>query len=180
MIGIDLDLAGADEIIKDLGATPKQCAVALRSTMRQLAGWIRTQSARGLSRELELPMKIIRRRLRTMRVRQSADGASVTLWYGLNPIGLMHLGARQTRAGVTAGTRKRSGAFIATGRSGTKEVFKRSGKARLPLERQVVEIQDPAQMYLEDALLGGEGFTTRFFTLFERELKWRTGTVNNG
>lgn len=169
MIQIDLDLKGRDEIVASLAATEKQVATAVRSTVRQLAGWLRTRATRGMSKELDIPIRVLRRRLKTLKLRTSADGSSMVLWFGLNPVGLIYLGAKQTKTGVTAGKRKVPGAFIAKG-----QVFKRLGKPRYPIRVQRADIEDQAHVYLEDELLGSSDVEARFAQIFERELKWRT------
>ena len=174
MIDIELDIAGKEELIADLAATQQQVQAALKSTVRQLGGWLRTQATRGLSKELDIGVKVLRRRLKTLKLRTSADGASMVLWFGLNPVGLIYLGAKQTRTGITAGKRKVQGAFLATMKNKTRHVFRRTGKGRLPIDKQVVDVEDQAHIYLEDELLGSPEVERRFYQLFERELNWRT------
>lgn len=171
MIDIELDIAGKEELIAELSATQKQVEMALRSTVRQLSGWLKTKAMRGLSKELGIAVGILRRRLKALKLRTSSDGSSMVLWFGLNPIGLIWLGAKKTKAGVAAGKRKIPGAFIAKG-----QVFKRVGKSRLPIEKQSLEVEDQAHIYLEDELLGSAEIERRFSQIFERELSWRTTT----
>lgn len=169
VIELDVEAIGIDQTINDLGATEAQVKAALKSTLTKMASWLRTRSVRGLSKALEVQQKVLRRRLKTFRAVLSTDGGSITVWYGLNPISLISLGARQTRRGVTAGRHKRPGAFIAKG-----QVFKRKGKSRLPLVKQELDIKDKSETYIEDNVLGDIEFERQFFTVFERELRWRT------
>lgn len=173
---IDLDIH-ADRLSQlqvDLQATDTEVRQALRSTLGKMARWMRSQSARGLSKELDLKQKAIRKRLKQYRVQMSGNSAQVKVWYGLDPVDYMDLGPRQTRAGISAGRRRVPGAFIASARGGTRKVFKRKGKSRLPIEKQVVEIRDQADTWIEDQMLGSQEFDDRFLTIFERELEWRT------
>lgn len=169
MVRIDVEIAGGQQIVEELQATHKQVEAALRSTVRKVAGWLRTRAYRGLAPALDIPIKVLRRRLKTFALKTSPDGTQMTLWFGLNPVGLIYLGAKQTKAGVTAYKRKVPGGFIAKG-----QVFKRTGKGRLPIERQAADVQDQAQIYLEDELLADADVERRFFQVFESELKWRT------
>lgn len=169
MVRIDVAIVGGQQIIDELRATHKQVEAALRSTVRKVAGWLRTRAYRGLAPELDIPIKVLRRRLKTFALKTSPDGTQMTLWFGLNPIGLIYLGARQTRKGVTAGKRKVPGGFIAKG-----QVFKRTGKGRLPIEKQAASVQDQAQDWIENELLGDADIERRFFQVFESELRWRT------
>lgn len=174
LVSLDVSALGIDRLVQDLAATEEQAEKALRSTLVKVASWLRTRSVRGLSKELAVQQKVLRRRLKTFRLKKSADGASITVWYGLDPVALIYLGARKTGRGVTAGKHKRDGAFIAKGANANKQVFKRRGKARLPIDKQVLDINDQAETYLEDKLIGGAELESYFFTVLERELKWRT------
>jgi len=176
IIDLDLEAQGIRQAVLDLQATEAQVNRALNSTMGKMARWMRTKSVRGLSKELQVQQKIIRRRLKTFRMKRTADGASITVWYGLDPIGMIYLGARQTQKGVTAGKHKVDGGFIRPGRNGARQVFKRRGGARLPLDKQRLDIQDKANTYLEDNVIGDTDFEAQFYKTFEHELAWRTRT----
>ena len=173
MLRLEVDATGLDTIAIELNAVSAQVDRAMVSTLGKMARWLRTRSLRGLSEKLAVSQKVLRRRLKTFRLGRGPDGQSITIWYGLDPIGLIYLGARETAAGVTAGKHKRDGAFIASGRGNNRHVFKRTGKSRLPIEKQNLDVQDKAQTYLEDELLGTAGFEAQFLKTFEHELKWR-------
>lgn len=169
MIDLKISEEGFSQIVDELGATPQQCQKALKSTLSKMSKWMRTRTTRGLSKELQMQLKIIRRRFKNTKVVSTSDGYSIRLWYGLNEVSLIHLNAKKTRRGVSAyGGRKIDGAFIAKG-----QVFKRRGKSRLPVEKQAVPIQEQANEFLEGAISQSQ-FDTQFFKTFEHELKWQT------
>lgn len=176
MISVEIDARDLDRLVVELRATPTQVKHALSSTLRKMAAWVRTRSVRGLSKELGIAQKTIRRRLRGIKARPTADGgAEVKLWYGLNPVALIHLAAKQSGKGVrAAGGRFVQGAFIAKTKSGGRQVFKRAGKGRLPLQKQTADIAATAERYLDDGLLNSTAFEQQFFKTFEHELKWQT------
>lgn len=176
MINLNVNADGLQRIVLDIMATEKQAERALRSTLSKMASWLRVRSLRGLSPHLQVSQKILRRRLKSFRLRSSAEGGEITVWYGLDPIGMIYLNARQTKSGVTAGKHRRDGAFIAAGKNGSRQVFKRRGSARLPIEKQTLDIQDKAQTFIEDRLIGTAEFEAQFFKTFEHELKWQTRT----
>lgn len=176
LIELDLEAQGIQHVIHDLHASEAQVKQALRSTLRKMASWMRTKSVRGLSAHLQIQQKVIRRRLRSFNLKMTPDGGTVTVWYGLNPISLIYLGARQNKTGVTAGAHKRPGAFIAKGSGDALQVFKRRGRARLPLDKQRLDVEDKANTYLEDKVIGDVDFEAQFHKTFEHELKWRTRT----
>lgn len=176
LIELDLDAQGIQTVIADLQATEAQVNRALGSTLGKMAAWMRAKSVKGLSAELQIQQKIIRRRLKSFRMKRTAGGASITVWYGLDPIALIYMGARQTKKGVTAGKHKVDGGFIAAGRNGNRQVFKRRSGGRLPLDKQRLEIKDKADTFLEDKVIGDMAFEAQFFKIFEHELSWRTQT----
>ncbi|MFW2125279.1 hypothetical protein ACG94O_20525, partial [Acinetobacter ursingii] len=52
------------------------------------------------------------------------------------------------------------------------QVFKRVGKARLPIEKQSQAIKAQADAYLEGAEFNSVDFHEQFFKTLEHELKW--------
>jgi hypothetical protein len=177
MIDINIDARQLERVVVDLAATEVEVRKALNSTLRRMAAWVRTRSARGLSGELAIQQKIVRRRIKSARLQRQGDGASVKVWYGLNPISLIWLNPRQSGAGVkAAGGRFVDSGFIANGKRGGRQVFKRKGKARLPIEKQRAEIEPKAAGFLESRVLKAAEFEAQFFKTFEHELKWRTQT----
>lgn len=167
MIRLDVNAQGIEAIIAQLDPTEKQAKAALQRTLNRMAKWLQTRTAKGLSKELMMTQKIIRRRLKKSSIEKVSNGFAIKLWYGLNDIALIYLNPRKTKKGVTAGKHKRDGAFIAKG-----QVFKRKGKARLPLEIQVAEIKTKADQYLQSETYS-VGFETQFFKTLEHELKWQ-------
>ena len=178
MISVTFEARDLEKASRELGATAEQVKRALRSTLRKMASWVKTRSVRGLSKELKVQQKAIRRRLRSLKARPTADGgAQIKIWYGLDPIALINLGASQNRRGVrAAGGRFVPGAFIAPGKGGKMQVFKRVGKARLPIKKQSADIAAKAERFLDDGLLNSEAFEQQFFKTFDHELKWQTRT----
>lgn len=177
MIDLDIDAHGLENIIRDLAATEQQAQKALNTTLNKMAAWVRSKSAKGLSNTLSLQQKIVRRRLKSLRLQRRGNSSQIVVWYGLDPIALIYLQARQTKAGVKAyGGRMIKSAFIADGLNGNKQVFKRRGKARLPIDKQVENIADRAEEYIEDKVFDSAEFEARFFKIFEHELQWQTRT----
>lgn len=174
MIDLQIDSESLHQVALDLAATDAQAQQALNSTLGKMAGWLRSKSVKGLSQHLAVQQKVIRRRLKSFRIQRRANGSEVTVWYGLDPIALIYLQAKQGKDGVKAyGGRFVKSGFIAQGRNDNRQVFKRRGKARLPIDKQRAAIEDKATTYIEDQLLGAADFEARFFKTFEHELQWR-------
>jgi hypothetical protein len=174
MIDLQIESAQLERMAREVDATDAQLRQALNSTLRKMAAWMRTRSVKGLSQALEIQQKLIRRRLKTFKVKQTANGPEITLWYGLDPMALIYLQAKKTGAGVSAsGGRTVKGAFIAHGRGNNLQVFKRRGTARLPLDKQSAPVQTKAEEFLESKLINAFAFEAQFFKTFEHELSWR-------
>lgn len=177
MIDISIHADRLDQLILDFAATEQQVEKALRSTISKMANWLRARTVRGLSDELKMHQRIIRRRLKATKFRGTAHGGFATIWYGLNPVGLTYLGASQSGSGVKVkqGTRNNvPGGFIAKMRNGHEGVFKRRNNKRLKIDEQEAPIQDPANRYLAQAAIMNAEFTAQFFKTLEHELQWRT------
>lgn len=177
MIDFEFDSATINQLALNVAATEGQTRKALRTTLNKMAAWLRVRSVKGLSKSLEIQQKIVRRRLKTVKFKETADGGVAKVWYGLNPVAMIYLGAKKAPGGVSAsGNRFVKGAFIAKGRgkSTSMQVFKRVGKARLPLQREEAAIQKTASDYLEGGVLKNAEFEAQFWKTFEHELKWRT------
>jgi alanyl-tRNA synthetase len=176
MLDIRIDASQLDRVALDFVATEKQAERALRSTLGKMAKWVKTRSVRGLASELKIPQRVVRRRVKTLKARKTAGGSQIAIWYGQNPAAMIYLNARQNSTGVTAGAYTRNGAFIAKGKGGGKQVFKRAGKARLPLVKQEVEIKPQSDDYLESNFIDSAAFTAQFYKVFEHEMQWQTRT----
>lgn len=163
MIELRPSLHGMDAVARQLSASPKQVDRALRTTVNRMAAWLRRKAGREVSSELRIGLDVLRYRMRTLR-RGGGGDRSASLWFGLNPIALSHMSPREIARGVKAGPAYVKGAFIAK-----RQVFKRRGEARLPIDKATVPIQEKADKAL-DAVVAGIEFERRFLDTFEREL----------
>ena len=162
MLHFEIASSELDRLALNLAATDDQARKALRSTLNKMAGWLRVQSIKGLSKSLQIQQKIIRRRLKAVKFKQTAAGGVAKVWYGLNPVDLIYLG------------RSVPGGFLGTGKGGKKQVFKRRGSARLPIDKQSQKILKPAEQALDGGMLSSAAFEAQFWKTFEHELKWQT------
>lgn len=179
-LDVDFDHRSLTALVNAFGATEAQFEAAMRSTYGKMGRWLRTRGVRELSSLLKIKQKILRGRIKAFGLqggignRTHAAGAKV--WFGLRPISLMRLNARQVPGGVRAdGGRFIPHAFIAT-IHGRPQVMRRVGTSRLPIEAVQADIDEPALVYVEDNLIGTTEFDSQFFRFLEHELKWRTQT----
>jgi hypothetical protein len=176
---LDMDATSLAALADSFEASEEQFQAALRSTYGKMGRWLRAKSIKGLSSELKIQQKILRARVKAFRLHGGISSASegAKVWYGLKSIPLARLNPVETPRGVRAsGGRFVEGAFIAN-YGGQRQVLKRRGKGRLPLEIQVADIAEPSTVYIEDQLIGTAEFDRRFFSFLEHELKWRTQTL---
>ena len=107
---------------------------AWRRALKKTGQWVKTYVAKGVSREVKIPQKVLRARLYFF-LRSMMEGK---VWLGTNPIEAHRIGTpRQTRRGVTVGRLQFDGAWIYRSRhSSSKEgkVYRRVGAARAPFE----------------------------------------------
>lgn len=152
-----------------------------------MGGWLRTRAGRAVRNETGIDFKTLRRRFRKVKFRKTADGGIGGAWVGLNPVDLKYLSPTQDNAGVTAGPsghrRDYKSAFMGP-RPGVEasklngRVFKRAGRARLPIKKQGHDIEAEGEKAIKSNVMEYHLFERQFYTVFERELKWRTSTLN--
>jgi hypothetical protein len=117
----------------------------------------RTAVRREVSKETGVPARILSRRVRIGRARKARPVGR--LFFGTYNVPVKELDAKQTRKGITRkgpGGRRvtEPGAFFATMSSGHQDFFRRKGGAgRLPIERVVVNIIQPARRAMNNAAL---------------------------
>lgn len=177
-IWIDFDGDSINALVNAFGATESQFEAAMRSTYGKMGRWLRSRGTRELSALLKIKQKILRGRIKAFGLQggigDHGRAAGAKVWFGLRPISLTRLNARQVAGGVRAdGGRFVEGAFIAN-IDGHRQVMKRVGKSRLPIETVYADIDEPALVYVEDNLIGTAEFDQQFFKYLEHELKWRT------
>lgn len=137
-------LKSVTKVIEDLGFNVrKELKIAVSKTSKQ----VKLKSARKLRTVLPAPVKVLKKAV--IGGKSSNDGLTqeVVLWSG-HPIPLKHMGARQTKKGVTFKSGSKSKGFVKSAfvvdRFG-RNVFARTGKTRIPTEKQFGP--SPGDMY---------------------------------
>ncbi len=167
MINLEIKQSQVNLIAKNFAAEEKNINLALQRTIRKLSRWAITHLAREISKETKLPNTIIKKRMKSF---FSSDKKNLKIWLGLEPVSAMHLAPKQVQVGVSAKGNVFKGAFIAKGLNSRAQVFKRLGKARLPLQKQTVSIEKNADMAIELIVL--PQIKNRFNKIFTEELRW--------
>lgn len=145
--GVDVQINFARELQNAsaaIQATPEQLTKAGQRAIKKTMRWVKTRIARELSQVLGVSQKALKPRFSLKTVGKGVDAATI-LFLGTDNLGAEKSGnARTTKHGVTVGKRKYESAFYTPVSSGNKYIFKRKTKARLPIEKQVIEVGDPA------------------------------------
>jgi hypothetical protein len=181
MLHFDIDWSGLLQIGDELGATEKQVKFALSRAMRRTEATLRRMSSKGLTQELQLrAATLLRKRLKSTKLKMAASDASMTLWYGLNDMPVSALKGRpsRTKDGATFRDKEFSGGFV--GRSKIKNrqtIFKRKGEERLPVTEQLFPVKDKAEIFIEDRIFAElEGvFWQHFKRDIQARVKYRLG-----
>jgi hypothetical protein len=182
MIHFDIDFSQLKAIGDELDASEKQIIFSLNRALARTASKLATLSKKGLVSELELKrIGDLRKRLKKIKMRsgmnklgQSRTFEGVELRYGLNDMPVSWFRGAPTKNSDGAEFRgvEFPGAFVAKSKLGRgNTIYKRKGKARLPIVEQLFPIQDQAQIYIEDKVF--VHVEDIFWPLFKRELHAR-------
>ena len=89
---------------------PKAAVNAQRRAINKTLGWLSTHIARAVGKQERIAVKAVRQRLRSYPIAGGAMRGK--LWFGINPLEASRSGRpRQTKAGVSVGSRRYRGAF---------------------------------------------------------------------
>jgi hypothetical protein len=166
--------AQIEKISAHIMALPSQLNRAAILALNRTAEWLKSQTAKNVSKEKRIKLKLIRDRIKIARADKKNLQALLNCRFG--GILARDLGAmKQTPVGVSVAGQVFPGAFIATLTKGNKPgMYRRKGKERFPVRSVRVPI-DEAIKILEELLEGGAGAV--FQKRFEHEIKRITGAV---
>ena len=161
MIHVQIDASSLAEMMSLLSG--KALDAAWRRALRKTLAWIKSQVAKTISADTNIPQKILRRRLKTRL------GNTGTAWLGMNPIKAQRLGnTRQNKVGVSAGRFRFPGAFL-IGRAPGTTAFRRVGKSRLPIKAEMLEWDATGEKGFEAVARQAEN---RLLTVLAQELNY--------
>lgn len=175
MLHFDLDWSRLVAVGEELGATDRQVKYALSRAMRRTEATLRKMSTKGLTKLLQLrAASALRNRLKGIKLRSSPGQDGMRLWYGLNGLPVSSFKGRPRNAGNGAEFRgtQIDGGFVAKSKAkGKQTIFKRKGKERLPIEEQLLPIEDQAIVFIEDEVF--DQVLDIFWGHFQRDLQAR-------
>jgi len=132
---------------------------ALRYAVKWTTAAVNSDVRGELRKITGLSAKIIRGRIDVSFRYENHQGR---IWIGLNPIDLKRMNPRQLKGSVKAGPVKREGAWIGKGKLGG-HVFKRLGPGRLPIEKQVYNIEEQGEVAVETVKAKVQDYLKRYF-----------------
>lgn len=184
---VELTEQNLRQALRVLDVAPGRARMAISRAMNEAIRWGRTQVRRDVSREAQIPQKLLSGRIFLNQANRRQMRAS--LWTGLNPIRAIDAGkARQTRTGVRVGRHQFPGAFLATMPEGHEGVFLREGakrpmskgryvgKMRQPIVEQTISLS-PSPGTVERI---EQGLLTQFNQRAERLLGWEMEKAGKG
>lgn len=134
---VEIDVGQVTATLQGLPAAVMQAA--WRRTLRKTAAWIKSQTAKEVSRATRIPQKVIKNRLYFFL--RSADTGKV--WLGLNPVEAHRIGTvSKTSKGMRAGRLTFEGAWRQSKRNPEGPLYRRTGKAHSPFEKVTVDWSD--------------------------------------
>lgn len=117
---IDVDESGIQDFLEN-PINEKKINAAIDRSLKKTMRWLATQTARGLSKDLDVLVRNIRERLFVDFKKSKTQG--VTLWVGLNDIHADSIGKlRQNSSGINARSHHFKGAFIAEAHKGKSHI----------------------------------------------------------
>lgn len=189
--GVEINMAFAQAIRNAtaiIQATPKQVEKASERAIKKTLRWLSTVVARELSKQLNIPQKVLKPRLSVRTVGEGVNKAFI-FWMGTSPMAAEQIGrTRQNRKGATAGRHRFEGAFVSRYSSSSvevrirqqrnesaghfllnKNVTKGDDKHRYPVVRIGIEIDAVAREAFRRL---DRRALDRFKTLIEQELNY--------
>ena len=145
-----------------------------QATLRALnktARWLRTQVVRDTAKSLNIKVGAVKKDLLLLRPNHQHLQAGVALGKNSGVIQAVKLGEpKQSQQGVRTGKRFWSKAFIATMPSGHRGVFRRHGRARLPIQEMRLVVTGHMATVMQN--LADDKAAAYFETVFMRELHY--------
>jgi hypothetical protein len=175
MFELNVRTAGFDPAIQAIGATERQAKTAAVRAINKTAVWAQSKSAREISAETKVKLKLIRQRLRLIRANSSSLKAFILAkLYGIQAIKLGN--PKQNASGASVANHSFPGAFVAKmPKTGHVGIYKRKTSKRLPIQEQYVQIDPPASEIIRENIENEA--TEVFIKYFKHELEYATKTT---
>ena len=140
MIAIDLQ-TNDKALTAIMKGQDRQMLYAMIAAVKKTSTWLSRKISTAIVREALIPKKALK-----PRIFHEVDSKTLTgkIWVGLNPISPQKVGKlSQVSGGAKAGKHFFPGAFIASANNSPDLIWRREGKARFPIKREFIEIDEP-------------------------------------
>ena len=171
MLAVDITLSD-DAWRNQLHATERQLQTAAIRALNKTARWLRTHVASNTANKLNIPVGLVKAGLISIRARTNQPIAGIALKKSSAVIKASRLGSpQQTQRGVRTGRKHWDKAFVGTQHhSGRQTVFRRRGKARLPIRELSIAVTGAMSDVMEHLADGAA--MRQFNKIFEHELRY--------
>lgn len=177
MLKLDIDAAEMRRIADDLGASEKDLRLAFSRALSRTSRTLRAQARKNLREGLDLrAASVLKARLALKRYRPRGSGlGAARLWVGANDMPAHYFKGtpRRTQGGARVGSRSFPDAFVARAQgAGTRMVFKRVGRERLPIRKETVSVQKEVNEVLDEEVF--DQINDLLLQNFRAEIRART------
>ncbi|WCR54403.1 MAG: hypothetical protein PG981_001425 [Wolbachia endosymbiont of Ctenocephalides orientis wCori] len=155
-----------DKVAKDINTKVEFAAM---KALNKTALWLKVQASSEISKEKQIKLSLIRKRLQIIKASRSSMNALVKAslyWVKVGKLGTM----KQALIGATAGRRMLQGVFIATIKSGYTGIFRRRYGSSLPIDEVTLPLEPEASKIIKE-LIDYE-VEKVFEKIFHRELNY--------
>ncbi|WP_406723283.1 phage tail protein [Wolbachia endosymbiont (group B) of Agriphila straminella] len=163
-----------NEIVYNIDEKEQKVKLAAIKALNRTALWLKAQAAKEISEEKKIKLSLIRKRLRIFKAKTSR--LEVLIRANLYDIRAWTIGKIQkTRRGSKVGKHEFIGGFAAVMPKGNSGMFKREGRAALPIKEVKLSLEPEASRIIGNLVnYEVEKVFTKFF---ERELSYITESV---
>ncbi len=159
-----------NEIISNIERKEQKIKLAAIKALNKTALWLKAQAAKEISEKKQIKLSLIRKRLRIFKAKTSR--LDLLIRANLYDIRASTIGKIQkTRRGSKVGKHEFIGGFAAVMPKGNSGMFKREGRAALPIKEVKLPLEPEASKVMRDLVnYEVEKVFTKFF---ERELSYK-------
>nr|WP_264954016.1 MULTISPECIES: phage tail protein [unclassified Wolbachia] len=138
-----------NEIISNIDRKEQKVKLAAIKALNRTALWLKAQAAKEISEEKKIKLSLIRKRLRIFKAKTSR--LEVLIRANLYDIRASAIGKIQkTRRGSKVGKHEFIGGFAAVMPKGNSGMFKREGRAALPIQEVKLPLEPEGSRIIKD------------------------------
>ncbi|WP_264683234.1 MULTISPECIES: phage tail protein [unclassified Wolbachia] len=139
----------SNEVIESINAKRKKIELAIVRALNRTALWLKLKTAKEISEEKKIKLSLIRKRLRIFKAKTSR--LEVLIRANLYDIRASTIGKIQkTRRGSKVGKHEFIGGFEAVMPKGNSGMFKREGRAALPIKEVKLPLEPEGSRIIKD------------------------------